>query len=216
MLDILKELDSRIEPLRNSAEAAKKHKVLSEETREADVSLLTFDAGNLRNEILKRSKEAEKFQEKKVLLEAESRKAEEASEFAKKELAKMDEQLDALQKKLVVTSAETEKWEGRRLLSLEKRRNADQLIERSRFELATTETELAVLSEKLETAREKQQLSEIEYEKTRVEMDGISQILKRSVKETEKEIDELKSAYIDRLNEEATIRNDLKHAEERL
>ena len=99
--------------------------------------------GNLRNEILKRSKEAEKFQEKKALLEAESRKAEEASEFAKKELAKMDEQLDTLQKKLVVTSAETEKWEGRRLLSLEKRRNADQLIERSRFELATTENELS-------------------------------------------------------------------------
>ena len=216
VLDILKELESRIEPLRNSAEAAKKHKVLSEETREADVSLLTFDAGNLRNEILKRSEEAEKFQEKKILLEAESRKAEEASEFAKKELAKMDEQLDALQKKLVVTSAETEKWEGRRLLSLEKRRNADQLIERSRFELATTETELAALSEKLGAAREKQQLSEMEYEKTRVEMDGISRILKRSVKETEKEIDELKSAYIDRLNEEATIRNDLKHAEERL
>ena len=47
-------------------------------------------------------------------------------------------------------------------------------------------------------------------------MDGISQILKRSVKETEKEIEELKSTYIDRLNEEATIRNDLKHAEERL
>ncbi|WP_342538752.1 chromosome segregation protein SMC [Sporosarcina sp. FSL K6-1540] len=216
VLDILKELESRIEPLRNSAEAAKKHKVLSEETREADVSLLTFDAGNLRNEILKRSQEAEKFQEKKILLEAESRKAEEASEFAKKELAKMDEQLDALQKKLVVTSAETEKWEGRRLLSLEKRRNADQLIERSRFELANTETELATLSEKLGAAREKQQQSEIEYEKTKVEMDGISHILKRSVKETEKEIDELKSAYIDRLNEEATIRNDLKHAEERL
>ena len=47
-------------------------------------------------------------------------------------------------------------------------------------------------------------------------MDGISQILKRSVKETEKEIEELKSTYIDRLNEEATIRNDLKHIEERL
>ena len=47
-------------------------------------------------------------------------------------------------------------------------------------------------------------------------MDGISQILKRSVKETENEIEELKSTYIDRLNEEATIRNDLKHMEERL
>ena len=53
--------------------------------------------------------------------------------------------------------------------------------------------------------------SENEYEKVTSEMDGISQILKRSVKETEKEIEELKSTYIDRLNEEATIRNDLKH-----
>ena len=58
--------------------------------------------------------------------------------------------------------------------------------------------------------------SETEYEKVASEMDGISQILKRSVKETENEIEELKSTYIDRLNEEATIRNDLKHIEERL
>ena len=55
-----------------------------------------------------------------------------------------------------------------------------------------------------------------EYEIVASEMDDISQILKRSVKETENEIEELKSIYIDRLNEEATIRNDLKHAEERL
>ena len=45
VLDILKELDSRIEPLRKSAEAAKKHKVLSEETREADVSSADFRCG---------------------------------------------------------------------------------------------------------------------------------------------------------------------------
>ncbi|HJF31519.1 MAG TPA: chromosome segregation protein SMC [Sporosarcina psychrophila] len=216
VLDILKELDSRIEPLRKSAEAAKKHKVLSEETREADVSLLTFDAGNLRTEILKKSEEAEKYQEKKQLLEVESKQAEEASGLMKKELVKMDEQLDTLQKKLVVTSAETEKWEGRRLLSLEKRRNADQQIERTRVELAATENEKITLTEKLGLAREKLKLSEAEFKKTSVEMDGISQILKRSVKETEKEIDELKTSYIDRLNEEATIRNDLKHAEERL
>ncbi len=47
-------------------------------------------------------------------------------------------------------------------------------------------------------------------------MNEIAQILKRSVKETEAEIDELKSSYIEMLNEEATIRNDLKHIEERM
>ena len=65
-------------------------------------------------------------------------------------------------------------------------------------------------------AREKWRLTSFEYEKITSEMDGISQILKRSVKETENEIEELKSTYIERLNEEATIRNDLKHIEERL
>jgi chromosome segregation protein len=216
VLDILKELDSRIEPLQKNAEAAKRHKVLSEEMREADVSLLTFDAGNLHREVLEKTDEAERILKKKEHLEVELIKAEEASELSKKELAYMDEQLDTLQKKLVVSSAETEKWEGRRLLSLEKRRNADQQIERARFELAATEKEKAALSEKLGTAHEKLKQLKKEYEQTSVEMDGISQVLKRSVKETEKEIDELKSAYIDRLNEEATIRNDLKHAEERL
>ncbi|NYF24198.1 chromosome segregation protein SMC [Sporosarcina sp. JAI121] len=216
VLDILKELDSRIEPLRESAEAAQKHKVLSEETREADVSLLTYDASNLRVEILGKSDEAERYSEKKEQLEAESKIAEEASAAAKKELTIMDEQLETLQRKLVVASAETEKWEGRRLLSLEKRRNADQQFERARFDLITTEKEKAGLSEKLGKARKKLKQLVTEHEKTSFEMDGISQILKRSVKETEKEIDELKSTYIDRLNEEATIRNDLKHAEERL
>lgn len=216
VLDILKELDSRIEPLRKNAEAAKRHKVLSGELREAEVSLLTFDAGNLHSVILEKTEEAEVIQKKKELLESDSEKAEKASELAKKELGVMDDQLTTLQKTLVVMSAESEKWEGRRLLSLEKRRNADQQIERTQFELAATEKEVTALSVKLKTAREKLKHTEIDYAKTNIEMDGISQILKRSVKETEKEIDELKSAYIDRLNEEATIRNDLKHAEERL
>ncbi len=216
ILDILKELDSRIGPLQKSAEAAKEHKVLSEETRDADVFLLNYDAGNLRNEIRVKSEEAEKFQKDKGQLELETREAEEASAILTKQLAVIDEQLDVLQKKLVTASAETEKWEGRRLLSLEKRRNTDQQLERIQLELAATEKDKLTLSEKLEAAREKLTLSETAYKKITVEIDGISQILKRSVKETEKEIEELKSTYIDRLNEEATIRNDLKHIEERL
>ena len=68
VLDILKELESRIGPLQKSAEAAEKHKVLSEETREADVSLLNFDAGNFRNEILKKiEKKLKSFKRKKIL-----------------------------------------------------------------------------------------------------------------------------------------------------
>ncbi|WP_203246197.1 chromosome segregation protein SMC [Sporosarcina beigongshangi] len=216
ILDILKELDSRIGPLQESAEAAKTHSILTEEMREADVSLLNFDAKNLSDAIIAKSEEAEKFKQSKEQLESEVGSAEQQSVALTQQLNAIDEQLDTLQKKLVEASAEAEKWEGRRLLSLEKRRNTDQQLERIQQELVVHEEEKLVLAEKLLSAREKLALTETDYGVISVEMDGISQILKRSVKETEQQIEELKSTYIDLLNEEATIRNDLKHIDERL
>ena len=216
VLDILKELDTRIEPLRKSAEAAEKHHLLSEEMREADVMLLNYDARVFHQEIMLEAEKAQKFRQDKDVLEAQTAKSEAQSAEWKGQLAQIDQELDALQQKLVETSAEVEKWEGRRLLSLEKQRNNDQQIERLQTEIEATEKLKIELTSKLEASRKKMVESETDYGKVASEMDGISQILKRSVKETEKEIDELKSTYIDRLNEEATIRNDLKHIEERL
>ena len=216
VLDILKELDIRIEPLQERAEAAEKHAVLSEETREADIRLLNFDAGNLRIEVQAKVKEAKKyFKEKEQLSEA-TGKVEKEAEHLKRQLAFVDQELEMLQKRLVDASAETEKWEGRRLLSIEKERNASTQIERLKIDLATTEKEQKELHSKLEEAHKTLAIISVDYEKASQEMGTISQILKRSVKETENEIEELKSTYIDRLNEEATLRNELKHTEERL
>ncbi|MCG7334081.1 chromosome segregation protein SMC [Sporosarcina sp. ACRSM] len=216
VLDILKELDTRIEPLQKSAEAAERHQKLSEEIREADVLLLNYDAKQLHQEIMEKAEEAKTIRQDKERLEAETEKSEEQSTALKSQLAQVDQELDELQQKLVEMSANVEKWEGRRLLSLEKQRNTDQQLERLQLELETAEKSKIELASKLEAAREKWQASVSEYEKTAEEMDGISHILKRSVKETENDIEELKSTYIERLNEEATLRNDLKHIEERL
>ena len=64
VLDILKELETQIAPLQKSAAAAKRHATLSEETHEADITLLNYDARNLRIEIESKMEEAEKFQKK--------------------------------------------------------------------------------------------------------------------------------------------------------
>lgn len=66
VLDILKELDTRIGPLEKSAQAAKTYNVLSEEIRELDVRLLNRDTGKLREEILQTSREAERLQQEKI------------------------------------------------------------------------------------------------------------------------------------------------------
>lgn len=216
VLDILKELDTRIGPLKEKAEAAEKHAVLADETRETDCKLLNFDAGNLRVHIQEKMMQIEKYQEEKERLHERTDHLEEETKLLKKQLAVVDSEMEALQRKLVNASSETEKWEGRRLLSLEKERNASAQIFRIQTDLSSAKKEEEELQLKLKTVRKAHSALSIDFEKASVEMLEITQILKRSVKETENEIEELKSTYIDKLNEEATVRNELKHIGEQL
>lgn len=216
VLDILKELDDRIGPLEKSAIAAKTFNVLSEEIREADVRLLNLDAGHLREEILLTSRKAEELRQEKERYEQNVAETEKQSAILNEQLTLVDEEMEKLQDKLVTVSAESEKWEGRRLLSLEKKRNAEQQIIRLQTELDSALTEQGQLSGKMGPALDQLEQTQKEHKSIMSELDSISQVLKRSAKETEAEIEELKSLYIDRLNEEATLRNDLKHLEERL
>ncbi|KXH79954.1 chromosome segregation protein SMC [Sporosarcina sp. HYO08] len=214
--DILKELDVRMVPLQKHAEAAKRHHVLSDELREADVLLLNHDARALQDELKGKIAKIETLKREKGQFDGFISQIEGEAARITNELTSIDEQLESLQRKLIDASAESEKWEGRRLLSLEKRRNADKQLERLRVEKNALEEEQARLTSNLEAARREKAVTKDEYEKLNKELENVSQILKRSATETEKEIEDLKSLYIERLNEEATLRNEIKHMEERL
>lgn len=216
VLDILKELDSRIEPLSLRAKAAERHAVLLAESEEADILLLNYDAHKIHAELQVKSVEVTRFQKEKNEIEQSTTDMEQQLASDKDQLAVVDQALESLQQKLVDASAKTEKWEGRRLLSVEKERNVDLQNERIQIELVSIEEEQAERALKLVEANEKLNTLTKSYEVVTKEIAGITQILKRSVKETESEIEELKSTYIDGLNEEATIRNELKHMAERV
>ncbi|MFC5603034.1 chromosome segregation protein SMC [Sporosarcina koreensis] len=216
VLDILKELDTRIGPLQKNAEAAERHHVLSTEIREADVRLLNHDGAKLREEIIAKTELIEEKRLQRDQMVAEIAQAEQESNAFRMRLAQTDRNIETLQNQLVEISAEAEKWEGRRLLSLEKQKNSEQQLKRIQQELADAQKGKEELVVKLAAAKEKLSITGASLEKINSEMNEIAQILKRSAKETEQEIDELKSSYIEMLNEEATIRNDLKHIEERM
>lgn len=216
VLDILKELDDRMGPLQKSAEAAEKHEALSDELRNIDVQLLNYDASMLRAELIRKSDELEQLRQQKEVAEQATIEQEIASDELKKQLAALDEQLERLQQRLVHFSGETEKWEGRRLLSMEKQKNSSEQMKRLQEEKQLVERRKEELAEKRTVTERKLQTIQSEAHSLVKEMNDISQMLKRSVTETEAEIEELKSTYIDLLNEEATVRNELKHTNERL
>lgn len=216
VLDILKELDIRIEPLKIQAEAASRHAELSKEVREIDIRLLNYDAGKLRLQLEEKTKAVQQQKQEKDELLAKIEERETITAKLKESLDEKEARLETLQKKLVKASAESEMWEGRRLLSAEKERNTSIQIERIEKELIALQQERTDLIEKLaESNKNLTQLNK-EFDQVNEEVNITTQMLKRSVTETEQEIENLKSAYIDQLNEEATIRNELKHIDERL
>ncbi len=141
VLDILKELDTRIGPLEKNAEAAEKHQLLSTEIREADVRLLNYDGARLREEIIAKTRLIEEKQIQRDQLVKEIAQAEQQSNAHKTQLAQTDRNIESLQNQLVEISAEAEKWEGRRLLSLEKQKNSEQQVKRIRQELTDAQQE---------------------------------------------------------------------------
>lgn len=216
VLDILNELDTRIGPLEKNAQAAERYKILSEEVREADVRLLNYDGAKLREEIIVKTKFSDGKRLQLDHLETKISESEQQTNSIKQQLNELDILSDSEQKKLVDKSAESEKWEGRRLLSLEKKKNSEQQLNRVQSELSSYTQNKEELVLKVATAKEKMTGTEKGIGNLQSEMNEITKILKRSVTETENEIEELKASYIDLLNEEATIRNDLKHINERM
>ena len=73
--------------------------ILSEETREADIILLNYDAGNLRVEIEAKMEEAEKFTKRNDKVKTATENAEEESEQLKEQLSTIDAELEQLAKK---------------------------------------------------------------------------------------------------------------------
>jgi len=216
VLDILHELDSRLEPLQMQASAAKDYVQMTDELRESDIALMVHDLTNYSNEL-------ENIQTQYIQLESEEQKqAKNISEVEtlanniREKLRVIDQTLDSSQEQLVEASTEVERWEGRKALMHEKRQNAEkqlQQLQQTLNQLKEEEEELAQSeSEKKLQFEQKQKI----VQQLKSEIKQIDQSLNSSVVEIEEKIEQSKNKYIDLLNEEATIKNELKHIDQQL
>ncbi|WP_303968755.1 chromosome segregation protein SMC [Sporosarcina ureae] len=216
VLDILKEIDDRLVPLEKEAVLARKSSDLRSTLREADVQLLHHDASALQQQISEKTVVMKSDEAERQKFSAQLAQSEEELDHDKQVLRKIEFQLDEFQSELINKTAEAEKWDGRRLLSLEKTRNTEQQVKRIKSELQIAEQTQHIAREKLSSMQNKQKGIRYELEEVTKESKQVMTLLNSSLKETEQQIEQLKSDYIERLNEEATVRNEIKHVEERL
>lgn len=216
VLDILQELDSRLEPLERQAKAAKTYEQLVTEVRDVDIHLLNLDALQLRRQLEEKDTFYKQRQAEKESIQQQLEEKEQALQQLKERLEKEDFQLDELQVIYTEVIAENEKWEGRKLLSVEKEKNSKQQLERIHQTLEELEQEEKDLADKIAEVKETIENLTTEHREIEKDIQKLSNLLNRSVTETEQKIEHLKAEYIDLLNEEATVRNELKHIDERM
>ncbi|WP_332648121.1 chromosome segregation protein SMC [Lysinibacillus sp. 54212] len=216
VLDILHELDSRLEPLKMQASSAKDYLRMTTELKDFDIALIVHDSHECEQALQTMKAEFSDLEAKELLHAAEIATLENSMRQVRDDLKALDASLDTSQAHLVEATAEVERWDGRRALINEKRSNAEKHLNQQREALQEAKQEAGQLAE---NEAEKNQLflqKQQELGQLKQAIKRLEQALTRSASEIEKEIEASKNSYIDLLNEEATVKNELKHIEQQL
>lgn len=216
VLDILHEIETRLEPLKIQASAAKDYERMTIELKDFDIALMVHDLQ------LSKQNLVQIMQAYQSINSTEQEKAKCIADLEKQirtirlDLKAIDDVLDSSQEQLVEATAEVERWEGRKELVKERKSNAVKALEQMHQQLvearAAVERLTLAKDEKKQQFTEKQQ----EVQSIRNEIKQLDQALNRSAFEIEEEIEQSKNRYIDLLNEEATLKNELKHIVQQL
>lgn len=216
VLDILHELDDRMEPLQIQSSLASDYLMMSAELKDIEIAVIAHDLRIFVEENLKLQAKLEELSQIKLSLNAQIDELEKNIQQHRKAMSEIDDKLDSEQSELVESSSELERLEGRKLLLAEKQQNASQQI--AQLKTALEEEQLKVQSLELQLKTNGQVKSEklSHLKELRARKVQIDHVLSKSASEMEDEIEELKSTYIDLLNEEATMKNEMKHMEQQL
>jgi len=216
VLDILHELDDRMEPLQIQASAATDYLRMSEELKGIELDVIAFDVKRIDDRLRELNIQVAEHTKNEQQLESVIENTETEVKRIRQELTNQDSIIDGAQEQLIEASSELERWDGRKQLLAEKRQNTDQQIEKLQLTIQELEEEKTELLEQLNDKQIGSKKKQEELNKERAELKQFEHILKQSSAEIESEMEEWKTTYIERLNEEATVKNELKHLDQQI
>ncbi|MDN7241276.1 chromosome segregation protein SMC [Planococcus sp. N028] len=211
VLDILHELDGRMEPLQIQASAARDYLDMNEQLRGADISLLAYDITQLELELSQLTADAADHAEKEQQLASEIDGKEKEIRAIRKKMTGFDNQLDEAQNQLVEASSESEKWEGRKLLMSEKKSNAHRQAQQLQEMVDAEKRENGFLQKKHTEQAALLEERKAEQQTIRSTVKQLEDQLNRTPADIDEEIETHKSVYIDLMNEQASVKNELKN-----
>ncbi|MFC3882604.1 chromosome segregation protein SMC [Bacillus songklensis] len=216
VMDILHEIEGQLEPLKIQASIARDYIEKKEELKKIDIAVTVYEIEELHQKWEQLKRLFEEHQSLESSLSNNIQERESKIEEFRSRIQVIDEDLHAVQQRLLLTSQELEKLEGRKEVLKERKKNAaqnKQQLEQLIGEYQQKSIELAELKER------EYQLLKI-YETEVVEMKQALQE-KQSLFATysenlEGKLEQLKSDYFELLNEQTSARNEKAFLEQQI
>ncbi|MEN1966905.1 chromosome segregation protein SMC [Lentibacillus sp. N15] len=214
--DIIHEIETQIDPLQQQAETAQTYLEYKEQLKEQEISLLIAEIEQLHEQwqTVLRQMEAEKLQEVELKTTIQQKEAKIESE--RKSIQDLDERIEVFQSSLLSITQELEQFEGKKRLLNERTKHFTE----NKTELESQQREASERLEKLKQVLvvEEKKLQELTNQRNETKQKA-EQLHKQMSMEEEniaEKIEELKSDYIEYLNDQAAKRNEKNSIQQQL
>ncbi|MBM7659393.1 chromosome segregation protein [Bacillus mesophilus] len=214
--DILHELENQLEPLKIQSSIAKDYLEKKDELEKFEVALTVYEIEDLHNKWKTLLEQLEEHKDQELKLASVIQREEAQVENIRNDIRDFDESISQLQEVLLLTTGELEKLEGQKEVLKERKKNASQ--NRGQLEKTVQENEIKVsrYKELLITENQRlQTLKEVVKELT-TELSMNEKQYGSYNENMEEQLENIKSDYIEHLNEQASKRNELSHISEQI
>ncbi len=214
--DILHELEGQIEPLKIQASMAKDYLEQKEALEKIEVSVTVYEIEELHTKWQAKSEKLEQQKQQEMQNSSVLQGKEARLEELRDQMTALDESISDLQNVLLETSEELEKLEGKKEVLKERKKNASQNKEQLQKNIVEFTQKVIKLQEQKSKLEKQAAILAKELSEQKLLLKEKQSQLGLLSENIEDIIDDLKSEYIDVLNEQAAAKNELNNLEQQL
>ncbi|WZY01159.1 chromosome segregation protein SMC [Bacillus sp. FSL W7-1360] len=212
--DVLIELNEQVQPLEEQAAIAKEYIHLSDTYRALDIQILAHEMGELHTDWTQASAQLSAIKGQLDVRQVTLAESEQTLRKYRDEHEALQTQWRETQNELLTVSEALEKNEGLRNVLVERKKHAEQSGEQLRATMATQKQHIQQLKEKLaKLLADRKQLQD-QLQEMASTLHEVKQALSLTEKDIERQIEDAKSDYIERLNEQASLRHEKRYLTE--
>lgn len=214
--DIIHELENQVEPLKIQASIANDYLEKKEELKQVEVALLVYEIEELHTSWNEQKQKVKQLSYDEVQLSSQIKVEEVKLDEIRDKMQTVDQRINDLQDLLLSTSEQLEKKEGQKEVLKERKKNYDQTKLSLLKKIDQLKEKRSKIEENLKLENDKLGVSKKELVDTKNKLKEELALLESLEDDIEVELEKIKADYIEVLNEQASVRNEIRYIEDQL